>query len=99
MGYDYNLEEAIQKIPLSIEEVTGLKDQQLPAFADQVRDIAKDVGSDQLTHDCEALCTTLEGMRNLTQQMLGEEGDSVATATMHGLLASAKNLNVTLNGG
>ena len=98
MGYDYNFEDAISKIPGAIEEMESLRNGTIPACMDTARDIAKDVGAAQLSKDVEALCVSLEGLQSLLSQMIGEAGDSATTATMHGCLAAAKKLNSALNG-
>ena len=98
MSTPYNLEEAKAKLPAAIEEVSQLISTTIPGYQDRIRECAKDVGAQQVIDDGEALCTTLDGLIDLLKQILGEEGDSVQTASLHGELASAKKMDSALNG-
>lgn len=99
MSTNYNLEEVMAKLPPAIEEMNTLTNTTIPNMVDRAREIAKDVGAQQVIDDIEALAVTLgEGLTDLLKQMVGEEGDSVTTATMCGELASARKMNAALNG-
>lgn len=97
MSTTYNLEEAKAKLPVAIEEVHELLTVTIPSFQDRARECAKDVAAQQVIDDVEALCTTLDGLKDLIKQILGEEGDSVQTASLHGELASARKMDAALN--
>ena len=98
MSATYNLEDAKARLPGAIEEVSQLISTTIPQMQDRARECAKDVGAQQVIDDVEALCTTLDGLCELLKQILGEEGDSVTTASLHGELASAKKMDAALNG-
>lgn len=95
---NYNLEEALAKLPPAIEEGNQLGSTIITQMQDRLRDIAKRVGAQQVIDDVETLCVTLDGLRDLVHQITGEDGDSVTTATLCGELASARKMNSALNG-
>ncbi len=99
MSATYNLEEVKAKLPPAIESMETLVNTTIPNMVERARELAKEVGAQQVIDDTEALATTMgEGLTNLLKQMTGEEGDSITTATMHGELAAAKKMDATLNG-
>lgn len=98
MDTTYNFEEAKAKLPAAIESYEQLIHTTIPNYKDRIMECAKSVNAKVLTEACEALCTTLDGTADLIKQMLGEEGDSVTTATLYGELAAAKKMDAALNG-
>ncbi len=98
MSVTYNLEEAKARLPGAIQELEQVINVDLVNAQETARECAKQVGAKQVIDDVEAMCVCLEAERNLLKQMLGEEGDSVTTATLQGELASAKKMDATLNG-
>lgn len=99
MSTTYNLEEVKAKLPPAIEEMNTLIGTTIPNMVERARELAKETGVQQVIDDVEALAVTMgEGLTNLLKQMVGEEGDSVQTATMCGELAAAKKMDAALNG-
>lgn len=99
MSTTYNLEEVKAKLPPAIEEMENLIGNTIPNMVERARELSKEVGAQQVIDDVEAMAVTMgEGLTSLLRQMVGEEGDSITTATMYGQLAAANKMDSALNG-
>ncbi len=98
MSTVYNLEDAIQKMPAVLEDVENLINTEIPNVITALEEGGKEVGAQSLIDDCNSAIQQLEALKDLIQQLLGEEGDSVTNATLYGAFAAMKKMQATLNG-
>jgi hypothetical protein len=98
MAFDYDLEGAKTALPPAIEAANEVIEKTSVETADKILEIAKKTGSDVLIKGTEACVQTIQASAKLLKDLVGEEGDSVTTATAQGLLASIKKLDQALNG-
>lgn len=97
MSATYNLDDLIAKMPGEIESIEEVINSIIPNTCARLEELGKEVGAQQVIDDMAAIITSLGGLSDALKQILGEEGDSIQTATMYGELACAKKMNAALN--
>lgn len=99
MGFDYNPEEAIQKIPAAIEAGEELVGPIATKTKDILADTAKTVNAATLTKICDMMSEAVDSTMALVRSVLGEDGDTMSNGTVYGALKGAKDMDAALNGG
>lgn len=99
MGYSYDTEAAMQKLPPAIEAVETFTQSRCTQVKDSIMEIAKQVNADKLTKICEQACAAVDAAQKMYQEVVGQDGDEMHDGTLHGALKGTKKLNDALNGG
>lgn len=98
MGYGYDLEAAKAKMPTAIDTTETFVNQRCAQVKEVVMETAKSVNADKLTKVCEQFCEFVDAIAASLKEVLGSEGDSVTTGSLHGALLSVKKMDEAMNG-
>lgn len=97
MGFEYELDDAVKKLPEALDDIEELAKTQIPHCQDTLREAAKQIGSEQVNLDVEAMCTTLDGLKDMILQILGTDTDTAEVATLYSEFKLAKKMNMVYN--
>lgn len=99
MGYGYNLEEGLSKLPVAIQDTEEFVTRRCQQVKDSVTEITTKVNADRLTKIGQAFCDAVDAAAKSLTEMCGTEGDNMHDGTYYGGLKGLRQIDEAMNGG